>query len=147
MSEKVKEYGDISARFEIAKSDSKNHIAFGWAYQCVTGDGMQIEDWSGDVVMIEEIEAAAYRYVKLYRDGSEMHRRGGIGTLVESMVFTKEKIAALGLPEDALPQGWWVGIEIMDADVWNKVESGVYKMFSIEGTANRVAADKPIDEQ
>ena len=133
------ETGTIEGLFKIEKRDEEQQIAFGWAYQCVTSDGEQLVDYSGDVVDIAEIEKAAYRFVKLYRDGSDNHERGGIGTVIESMVFTKEKAEALGIPAGVIPQGWWVGFEISDYEEWQKVKDGTYSMFSIEGTANRVA--------
>lgn len=76
--------------------------------------------------------------MKLYREGSDNHERGGIGVVIESMVFTKEKAAALGIPDGVMPEGWWVGFEVSDADVWKKIKDGTYTMFSIEGTASRV---------
>lgn len=84
------------------------------------------------------MEKAAYRFVKFYRDGSDNHERGGIGTMIESMMFTKEKAKALGIPDGMMPEGWWVGFEVSDDDVWKKIKDGTYKMFSIEGTASRV---------
>ena len=129
---------DITGTFKIAKADEQSRIAFGWAYVSKGTDGRQIEDWSGDRVDINDLEKAAYEYVKLYRDGSEMHERGGVGTLVESMVFTKEKMAALGLPDGSVPLGWWCGIQVTDEGVWKKVKDGTYRMFSIEGEAKRI---------
>ena len=132
------EQGTISGIFKIQKQDDDKRIAFGWAYQCKTADGTQCVDHSGDIVDICDMEKAAYRFAKLYRDGSDTHERGGIGTMIESMVFTKEKAAALGIPEGTMPEGWWVGFEVTDDEVWKKVKDGTYKMFSIEGTAQRV---------
>ena len=63
--------------------------------------------------------------------------------MIESVVFTPEKLKALGLAEDSLPTGWWIGFHVTDADVWEKVKDGTYNMFSIEGTAVRV----PIEEE
>ena len=57
--------------------------------------------------------------------------------MIESMMFTKEKLLALGLEEDALPEAWWLGFEITDMSVWEKVKDGTYPMFSIEGEAVR----------
>lgn len=134
----MKENGTITGSFAIKKHCDDKRIAFGWAYQCVTKTGDQCVDHSGDVVAISELEKAAYKFVKLYRDGSDFHERGGIGTCIESMVFTKEKAAALGIPEGIMPEGWWIGIEVSDDEVWKKVKDGTYQMFSIEGTASRV---------
>lgn len=66
-----------------------------------------------------------------------MHERGGCAVLIESMVFTPEKCAALGISEGTLPVGWFIGFKVTDEDVWKKVKSGEYPMFSIEGTAVR----------
>lgn len=132
------ENGTIEGLFKIEKKSEDKQIAFGWAYQCVTKSGEQLVDHSGDVVDISEIEKAAYRFVKLYREGSDNHERGGIGVVIESMVFTKEKAEALGIPKGVMPEGWWVGFEVTDADTWAKIKSGEYSMFSIEGTASRV---------
>ena len=33
-----------------------------------------------------------------------------------------------------------VGFRVSDPDVWEKVKDGTYKMFSIEGTGERVEA-------
>lgn len=132
------ENGTIQGLFKIEKRNDEQQIAFGWAYQCVTKSGEQLVDHSGDIVDIGEIEKAAYRFVELYREGSDRHVRGGIGQVIESMVFTEEKVEALGLPPGSMPQGWWVGFKVSDEDVWKKIKDGTYSMFSIEGTANRV---------
>ena len=86
-----------------------------------------------------ELEAAVYDFVQFYREGSEMHVRGGfdIAVLVESMVFTADKMAVLNIPAGTLPYGWWVGFRVIDDDVWEKVKDGTYRMFSIEGQAIR----------
>ena len=97
-----------------------------------------IEDWQEDIVEPEELENAAYRFVELYREGGEMHERGGAAVLVESVVFTAEKMVAIGIPVGTLPIGWWIGFKVTDDDVWEKVKDGTYKMFSIEGEAERV---------
>lgn len=135
------EKGVIQGNFKIQKQNEDKHIAFGWAYMSVTKSGEQCVDHSGDIVDISEIEKAAYKFVKLYRDGSDNHERGGVGTVVESMVFTKEKAEALGILAGVMPEGWWIGVEVTDNEVWKKVKDGTYSMFSIEGTATRVPLD------
>lgn len=129
--------GTISGRFAIKKADEDQHLAFGWAYVSEDEAGNQTEDHSGDQLEAAELEQAAYQFVELYREGGEMHERGGCAVLVESMVFTAEKQQALGIPEGTLPVGWWIGFKVTDEDVWAKVKSGEYPMFSIEGTAIR----------
>ncbi len=65
--------------------------------------------------------------------------------MIESIVFTKEKLQALGLPENSLPCGcWWVGFQITDDSTWQKIKKGEYNMFSIEGTAQIENVNKTI---
>ena len=61
-------------------------------------DGEVIEDWQKDIVEPEDLENAAYEFVLLYREGGEMHERGGAAVLIESVVFTEEKMRAMGIP-------------------------------------------------
>lgn len=128
----------IKGRFKIMKSDDEKMLAFGWANVSMRVDGELIEDWQGDIIEPEELEAAAYEYVRLYGDGGEMHERGGVAVLIESIVFTEEKMQVMGIPAGTLPVGWWIGFKVTDKDVWEKVRNGTYPMFSIEGEAERV---------
>lgn len=123
--------------FKIAKSDDEKMLAFGWANISIRSDGEVIEDWQEDIIEPADLENAAYEFVRLYREGGEMHERGGVATLVESVVFTEEKCKAMGIPEGTLPVGWWIGFKVLDKDVWEKVKDGTYSMFSIEGEAER----------
>ncbi len=121
----------------ITKMDEDKRLAFGWANVAVTVDGEQTPDRQGDVIDTDVLEDAAYRFVELYREGGEMHERGNVAVLVESVVFTKEKMWAMGIPEGTVPEGWWVGFRVLDDDVWEKVKTGEYSMFSIGGRAIR----------
>lgn len=132
----------LKGRFQIQKSEDEKRLAFGWASIAIDETGEQLIDWQKDMVDPEELEEAAYRFVRLYREGGEMHERGGCATLVESVVFTEEKMRAMGIPEGFLPIGWWIGFYVSDNDVWEKVKSGEYPMFSIEGTARRVDVEE-----
>lgn len=135
--------GLLKGNFEIRKSNEEKMLAFGWASVALTEDGEQIEDWQQDMIDPEELEQAAYQFVELYREGGEMHERGGAAVLIESMVFTDEKTKLLGIPEGTLPMGWWIGFKVTDPDVWDKVKDGTYNMFSIEGEAQRVEVESP----
>ena len=104
----------------------------------ITKDGEVVVDRQQDVIdSLHELEVAVYDYVENSRDAGEMHVRKGIGSLVESIVFTPEKIEALGLPADSLPQGWWTGYRINDDGVWQGVKDGTYAMLSVHGLAKR----------
>ena len=136
--------GTLTAKFAVKKAtaDTDERLVFGWASVADRADGETITDHQGDIVEISELETAAYDFVQFFREGSEMHERGGldIAVIIESIVFTPEKIAALGLKDGDLPHGWWVGFRVLDDDVWEKVKDGTYTMFSIEGAAIRQPA-------
>ena len=123
--------------FSVAKADDERHRVVGWASVAALADGTTVEDYQRDILEIEELEDAVYNYVLFFRDGGEMHQRRGIGVLVESVVFTPDKLKAMGIPEGTLPSGWWLGLKITDDAVWEKVKDGTYSMFSIEGEATR----------
>lgn len=127
----------ISKSFEVAKRDDSQQLVFGWANVAFRTNGEQVLDFQKDLVDTEELESAAYLFNLIYRDTGEMHKGESVGKLVESFVVTKEKLASMGLPEDALPQGWWVGFHIPDSEVFAKVKEGKYKMLSIQGSARR----------
>ena len=132
-----------TAKFRIAKADDDKMLAFGWANVAIRADGGQIVDWQQDIVDPEELENAAYEFVELYREGGEMHERGGAAVLIESVMFTEEKMRAIGIEPGTIPVGWWIGFKVTDPDVWAKVKDGTYPMFSIEGEAERVEVDDP----
>ena len=138
--EKLKEVN--KKRFRIAKADDDKHQAFGWANVSIRTDGELIEDWQGDIVEPDELEQAAYKFVELYREGGEMHERGGAAILIESVIFTEEKMKAIGIEPGTIPVGWWIGFKVLDDDVWEKVKDGTYSMFSIEGEAQRIEVDE-----
>lgn len=146
LAEPVKKANGVTGRFKIAKSDDDKRLAFGWANVSVNAAGEQLVDYHEDMIDIEELEQAAYKFVEFFREGGEMHERGGCAVLIESMVFTKEKQAALGLPEGTVPEGWWIGFHVTDDDVWAKVKDGTYPMFSIEGEAIREPVEEPEQE-
>jgi len=128
--------GKFSALVKFKTFDTDKRQVFGWASVVKTKDGEVIEDTQGDIITVDEMEKGAYSFVKTSRKAGEMHERIGVGTLVESMVFTKEKQKALGISKGSMPEGWWVGFEV-DADVFAKVKDGTYSAFSIGGTGKR----------
>ena len=135
--------------YTIAKMYEDQRLVFGWASISITADGQQLEDLQHDLIDPEDLEEAVYEYVLNFRDTGEEHRPNlrKKGKLVESCVFTAEKQKAMGLPEGILPVGWWIGFKIEDDEAWEKVKNGTYKMFSIEGKAQRVPIEKAAPEE
>lgn len=123
---------------EIVKTDPAQQIVFGWAYVVKDSDGVQVVDKSGDFIdEVEEIEKSAYDYVLRSRQSDADHTNVKGGEMVESMVFTPEKIEKMGLPANSIPLGWWVGYKIEDKATWERVEKGELRSFSIHGAGTR----------
>lgn len=141
----------------ISKIDKPRQMAFGWANVFLV-DGDAIVDSHAETIdtteAIAAIEDAVYKYVLDSRSGDEQHVNYGVARLVESMVFTDEKIQAIAAhsaeiagADDAvdravilrkiIPTAWWTGFKIDETDVWEKVDDGTYPMFSIVGTGKR----------
>jgi hypothetical protein len=126
---------DEDSMMEIKKIDEDERMVFGW-FSVVEKDGELIKDSQDDYIEPMELEKAAYSYVLDARIAGDSHVRKGVGQLVESIVFTKEKQEALGI--DLGHVGWWGGFHINDDNVWDKIKKGEYPMFSIGGTGTRV---------
>lgn len=131
----------------IVKKQQPEKKIFGWANVAVNKAGEQLIDWQGDVIDPEELEKAAYEHVLEFRETGERHDPAlrSKGRLIESVMFTKEKMAAMGIPEGTVPEAWWVGFQIDDDETWKKIEDGTYKMFSIDGSGKRTPIEMTED--
>jgi hypothetical protein len=127
--------------FTVVKIDADQQLVFGWANVAIRKDGEVVTDHHDDEIDPGDLERAAYLFNLEFRELNERHRDLVKGRLVESLAVTPEKLIAMGLEKDALPQGWWVGFYVEDDDVWDKVKKGEYSMFSIEGSAARLEED------
>lgn len=122
----------------ISKLDEDRHLVFGWANVITKKDGTIVIDRQEDFIDdVEELEKAAYDFVLHGREGGEMHLRTGVSQLVESMVFTPEKLEKMGVPPGVVPTGWWVGYKVNDSGVWEDVKKGKYRAFSVHGAGIR----------
>lgn len=130
---------DNTQQFNIMKTDDDKRLIFGWASVAIKVDGEQVVDHQKDMIDPEDLEEAVYEYVLNFRDGGEEHIENlrKKARMVESCMFTKEKMAAMGIPEGIVPEGWWIGFYVDDDDAWEKVKNGTYQMFSIEGQGVR----------
>lgn len=121
---------ESALRFEVKKVAEEQRQIFGWA-SVVTKDGSVIFDKQGHAIPPEELEAAAYEYVLTFRDQGHMHDQLGVGRMIESFVFTKQKQEALGI--DLGLEGWWVGFKVDSDQVWESHKRGELPEFSIGG--------------
>lgn len=124
---------------KIAKYYDDQQLVFGWASVARDASGDIPLDWQGDIIDAPDLEKAVYKFNLEFRESNDMHQPNSVnGSLVESVMFTKQKMEAMGIPEGIVPEGWWVGFKIDDKIAYQKVKNGIYKMFSIEGTGTRV---------
>jgi hypothetical protein len=139
--------------FTIVKINTAERIVFGYANVSIAKGGKLITDLQDDQITPTELEKGAYEYVLTAREADEMHEGGVVGHLVESIVFTPEKLQVmatdpatgvvdqegLAVLKRILPPRWWVGFKL-DQSAFAKVQSGEYTMFSIAGEAESDAA-------
>ena len=125
----------FSVRVKITKADAEGRFVRGFAL--VTDvDGEPVVDWQGDVVSIDDMREAAHEFVEKSRAGDVMHDEQKIARLTESVIIDDELAAVLGIADKR--RGWWVGFEVLDADVRKRVKAGELPAFSIGGTGVRV---------
>lgn len=134
---------DLVVTCEFSKIDTDERTVFGWASVSEI-DGKVVLDRQGDMVDIVDLSKSVYDYVIDSRHGGHQHRRTEedglplkVSDMIESMVFTKEKIERMGLPE-ATPLGWWVGYRVADDQVWEEVKDGRLTGFSVHGKGKRI---------
>lgn len=139
---------DVEIAGTFSKFDDEKKRAYGWA-SVVTMDGEPVVDRQGDYIGLDDIEEAAYAYVRKSRVTGDMHRRTHddqphrAGELIESVVFTPDKCHAMGLPASFAGR-WWMGVQVEDDEVWSEVKKGNRTGFSIHGKGLR--KDTTLDE-
>ena len=126
-------YDEWKPSFEHCKG-----LVSGWANVSMYANGKPPMDWQDDVIPTDVLEKAAIDFMLDYRDSGVMHQGTSKGTVVESIVFTKEKMAAIGIPENTVNEGWFITVKIFDKETFDKVVNGTYRMFSIQGRIQRL---------
>jgi Putative phage serine protease XkdF len=127
---------------DIVLKRDDTHQVWGWAVVSNKRDGTPLYDLQGDHVALPELEACVYEAVGegIVRAG-EQHRGRAERLLIESMVWTPQKRAALqavgvtGVPSE---DGWWMGQQLTP-DTYQRVKLGDRLWFSIEGHGEREA--------
>ena len=143
--------GEFEFTGMITKVDKDRHLVFGF-FSVVSIEGVPVTDTQGDQITEATIEDAAYQFTLNSRTGGEMHTTDGagdvvgVGRLVESVVFTLEKQAAMvgclhdqGISAvlDLHCVAWWGGFYIESQAVWDRITTGQLRGFSIGGKGKR----------
>ncbi len=112
-----------------------------------------LPDYQGDTITAEEVEKAAHRFMqnaavhKLKGQGtSDQHSYfDGIGYVCESTIDYHGVIGKAAGMDEGIQGGWWIGVQVENDELWDKIEKGEKTGFSIGGTGVRepVDASKP----
>lgn len=139
--------GEVTFAGTFSKFDDDKQRAYGWA-SVVELDGQPVIDRQGDYISLDDIEEAAYVYVRKSRVTGDMHRRAvgpdgediphKVGELIESVVFTPDKCEAMGVSK-SLAGRWWMGVQVEDEQAWAEVKKKARTGFSIHGRGIRKA--------
>jgi hypothetical protein len=126
---------DAENLFNIVKASDEERMIWGWG-SVITLKGQPVVDSQNDVIELHELKQAVYKFMDEDRVGGESHKVMGVGTVVESLVFSEELQKALGI--DLGKEGWFIGVRVDKDATWAKVKSGELRSFSLGGTAERV---------
>jgi hypothetical protein len=107
-----------------------------WASIVTTKEGVPIVDHDGEVILVEDLEKAVHS-AALEGSGAGrgglMHEYESKIDLLESMVVSREKRAALGFGDG--PEGWVVTCQSRDPEVVKAIRGGDMRELSIRGEA------------
>lgn len=114
----------------------------------VRKDGNTVVDHQGDWITEDDLEDAAYDFVLESAGGpvsGEQHDKSypADGYLIESVVFTAEKLAKMGIAPDGVDRGHWIGLFIPDDEAYERVRDGEKSMLSIEASGYREECEPP----
>jgi hypothetical protein len=132
----------LHVAFNIIRKDKAQQVVYGWASVSVA-NGELVTDLQGDQIEPDVLEQAVEDFMLNYRaqqagGAGVMHETEPMCEVIASLVTTPDIVKAFGLGE-VIPIGWILGLKVLDADTWRRVESGELKALSIQGTAERTA--------
>lgn len=110
----------------ITKSDDPKQFVYGVVYE------PEVEDAHEDAMTAEEIEKAAHKFMKSFRNIDEQHDfEAGAGELLESYIAPTD----MQIGEETILKGSWVIVTKATDEIWEKIEKGEYTGYSMGGTA------------
>lgn len=119
----------------IVKVDAAKHLVYGvflWPDKA---------DHDGDIIREADVEKVAHGFLIDYRNIDEMHSKEVMkAEIVESFIAWQDDLPFHG---KVLKKGAWAGaIHVSDDAVWEKIEKGEYKGFSVRIAGRR----EPVEE-
>lgn len=132
--------GEIQRRVEkrvgITKVDEAKQQVFGWSSLSEVA-GHPAVDLQDDIIEPAELEKAVYSFVMDGGFSGAMHEGVAKGRVIESVVFTPEKLRAMGFEGESFTRHW-LGVQFSDPATFAKCKSGEFTGFSIQGSGVRV---------
>jgi len=151
--EDLSDIEDKETKFEPMIKDDSNHCLFGWAYVAKDLDNKQIVDHSEEFVKeedFEDLELATYLFNIAFRQSDIRHSCIAKGLLIDSMVFTKEKVEAMRkskLLKGDIALGVWMGFWFPEDEDWDEIQKMDAPMFSLYGSAiKELIEDEEVEE-
>lgn len=94
----------------------------------------------------EDIEEAAYDFVLNAANGPVSGEDHDLSVepdafLIESVAFTPEKLEAMGMDDDGVDLGHWLGLYVPDRAAYERIKSGEKAMLSVDGWAQESVGD------
>lgn len=122
--------GTLRLLAQIKKTDAAKQIAVGIVYQPDT------PDTDNEMASAEEIEKAAWGALKNHAIVKTDHADPAPAYLAESYIVKAKD-------PDGFPEGGWaVVVKIEDKTLWEEIEKGEFKAFSMGGKAEKEPVEK-----
>ena len=115
----------------ILKADAERRLVY-----CVIAEPDTV-DAQGDVMSAETIEKMAHSYLLNSRKFDNRHDWKAVDAAPVESWIQREATTLLG--ESLKANSWVVGVKVFADHIWQKVQSGEYRSFSIGGRGVRVA--------
>jgi hypothetical protein len=128
----------LGVSFEFEKASESGNYVRGLA-SVVEVNGAPVQDSQGDIISMIELRKAAHRFITDQRVAKAMHAGTAIGEVVESVIVDEAFVKALGVTDGK--RGWWIGMQILDPEIQDKVRKGTFRAFSIGGKGRRVPVE------
>lgn len=123
---------EIERTIPIFKADKTKQIVYGVVLEPDTVDAQE------DVMLAEDIEEAAHKYLAESRTVGSRHAKPIKAVPVESYIAPVDFHGEGQYGNQIVKKGSWVlGVKVLDAREWAKVESGEYTGFSVGGVGER----------
>lgn len=131
---------DFSTYGKIVKTDKESHYVTGIVYEPMA------EDAHGNYMTADEIQKAAYWYVKNSNEADLQHTfvKCEGANVVESWIAKSD----CKIGDNEIKKGTWLmTMEITDTDVWDSIEKGKITGFSMGGVGKYSTTDDDIVEK